>query len=126
MGERVAIIGSRDYPAGHLVRAHIEAMQGDTIIVSGGARGVDTLARQYAAEFGLVCVEFHPAWRRRDGNGTNKAAGFERNRLIVDYADRVVAFWDGNSPGTRSTISLARRAGKPVRIIYPDGRGGLD
>ena len=40
-----------------------------------------------------------------------------RNKQIVDYADHVVAFWDGNSKGTLSVINYAKKAGKPCDVI---------
>ena len=46
-----------------------------------------------------------------------RSAGFKRNALIVAESDEVVAFWDMKSKGTKSTIDLATKAGKPVRII---------
>lgn len=46
-----------------------------------------------------------------------KGAGMVRNKLIVRDAEKVVAFWDGESPGTRSTVEMARKAGKPVEIV---------
>jgi hypothetical protein len=51
-----------------------------------------------------------------------KSAGYRRNADIVKAADRIVAFWDGKSSGTKHTIKLAKQAGKPVEIHYPDGR----
>lgn len=81
-------------------------------IVSGGCRGTDKLAERYALEYGIPIVIFHPDW-----NKYGKAAGPIRNRQIVEYCDAVLAFWDGRSAGTKSTIVMARKAGKPIEII---------
>lgn len=87
-----------------------------TIIVSGGARGVDSYARGAAERYGLICIEVRPAWRRRDGT-QDKNAGHRRNSVIIDLADEVVAFWDGRSRGTEDSIVKAEYAKKPVQVI---------
>jgi len=56
---------------------------------------------------------------RPDWATFGKAAGYIRNRQIVADADRVVAFWDGHSRGTKSTIGIANRQGKPVEVYRP-------
>jgi hypothetical protein len=82
------------------------------IIVSGGARGADSLARRYAKKYELELVEHLPQWDRY-----GKAAGPLRNTLIINAADIVFAFWDGRSPGTRDTINQAISKGKRVITI---------
>lgn len=81
-------------------------------IVSGGAKGADTLGRQYAEEHGLEMIEHLPDWKKY-----GRAAGPLRNKLIVEDADAVIAFWDFEDRGTKSTIDLTRKAGKRLRII---------
>jgi predicted Rossmann fold nucleotide-binding protein DprA/Smf involved in DNA uptake len=81
-------------------------------IVSGGAKGADTIAESFAKVCRIPTKIFLPDW---DKHG--KAAGFIRNREIVDYCDMVIAFWDQKSKGTKNTIDTALKAGKPVWII---------
>lgn len=108
---KVAIIGSRDYPALDRVRQYIARLPADWTIVSGGARGVDQAAAKAAHEQGLHLIE-HPAdW------SLGRGAGFQRNHLIVNDCDYLVAFWDGVSRGTQHSISLAQAAGKRVYIV---------
>jgi predicted Rossmann-fold nucleotide-binding protein len=83
----------------------------ENIIVSGGARGVDSTAEKAAKENGLEVISFLPDW---DKNG--KSAGFLRNIQIIEEADSVVAFWDGVSLGTLHLITEATKRNKPVRI----------
>jgi hypothetical protein len=71
------------------------------IIVSGGANGADSLAKKYAKEHKIKIIEFLPNW---DKHG--KAAGFIRNKDIIEKSDILVAFWDGKSAGTLSSIKL--------------------
>lgn len=89
------------------VRTFVGGFSKDTVLVSGGARGVDSVAEGAARERGLE-VEIFPANWKKYG----KRAGFLRNEDIVKAADKVYAFWDGQSRGTRHTMELAKKAGK--------------
>lgn len=115
---KIAIIGSREkYLAApwivkQQVREYVEDLPRDTIIVSGGARGVDSYAEQAARGCGLPLTLFLADWATH-----GKAAGFIRNKLVVDEADRVVAFWDGESRGTANALKQARVLGKQIEIF---------
>jgi len=111
--KRIAIVGSREFPYKWMVHDYISAAVGmGWEIVSGGARGVDSWAADTADYYHLRLKVFHADW---DTHG--KRAGFLRNQDIVNYADEVVAFWDGNSKGTEHTVRLARDAGKLREVI---------
>ena len=112
MGTKIAIVGSRDYQHLDRVRAYVESLPPDTVIVSGGARGVDREAEVTAKRCGLKVIVFYANWDKY-----GKSAGMKRNQLIVNESDQVVAFWDGKSPGTKNTIDRAKRANKPIQII---------
>ena len=86
---------------------------GEDVIISGGAKGADSLAKRYAMITKIDYIEFPAKWDKY-----GKSAGFKRNQQIVDACDMVLAFWDGVSKGTKHTIELARRAKKPTFIIY--------
>jgi hypothetical protein len=111
---RVAIVGSRDYPHRARVKQYVVLLPSDTIVVSGGARGPDTWAVEAATARGM-----YPLVYRADWENLGRRAGFMRNQQIVETADRIVAFWDGESKGTKHTIDLARKAGKSVEVITP-------
>lgn len=116
---KVAIVGSRDYPDLQAVIDYVMALPEHDKVISGGARGVDTVAVETALKYRYdLDVEVFPALWEFHG----KKAGMMRNIDIVNAADRVVAFWDGKSSGTGHTIRLARKAGKPVEVIRPDGQ----
>jgi YspA, cpYpsA-related SLOG family len=110
---KVAIVGSREYPNLSKVRAYIQTLPPNIIIVSGGAKGVDKCAEKVAEFIGLQ-TEIYPA----DWHKFGKAAGMKRNQQIVEASDRVVAFWDGDSRGTKNTIDTAKKLGKGVTVIH--------
>ncbi len=146
--ERIAIVGSRGYPYPGLVAAYVGTLPQETVVVSGGARGVDVHAEGTAIAQGLTVVSFRPIkpdagiassfgpWtiiKKTFWSGfpvedllledyrffSFSQAAYFRNGLIVDASDRIEVWWDGVSPGTRNTIRLAEKAGKPVKIRRP-------
>lgn len=108
----IAIVGSRDYEDVSKVVAFVKELPKGTVVISGGARGVDTIAEASAQMFGLETKIFKADWATY-----GKQAGFLRNRQIVDLADRLVAFWDGQSRGTAHSIQLGYDKGIPVEVI---------
>ena len=82
------------------------------VIVSGGAKGADTYAREFAKKKGLKLIEYFPNYDKY-----GKGAPLERNKLIVDECDCVLAFWDGTSRGTKFTLDYAKEKNKPIKII---------
>jgi hypothetical protein len=118
MGERVAIVGSRGWPEGqsHRVTEYVLNLPAGTVVVSGGAKGVDSMAERVAERCGLDVHTIPADWLKH-----GRAAGPICNSEIVAACDRVVAFWDGESRGTADTIRKAKRAGKPVAVYRPYG-----
>lgn len=114
MIEYVCICGSREYPDEQQVLDYVAGLPNETVIISGGAPGVDSWAAGEARRRGMV-VHFYPADWKRYG----RQAGFLRNVEMVKAANRIVAFWDGRSRGTRHTIDIANREGKPCEVIRP-------
>ena len=105
---KIAIIGSRSIHNVDIGRYITDCDE----IVSGGAIGVDTCAAEYASTHGIKLKVFYPQYNRY-----GRAAPIMRNQDIVDYADRVIAFWDGTSKGTISTVRYAEHSGKACEII---------
>ena len=106
---KVAVIGSRTLSIDNL-EDYIP--QDCTEIVSGGAKGVDSSAAQFAKSRALKLTEFLPQY-----SVYGKAAPIVRNKQIVDYADCVLAFWDGVSKGTHSVIRYCEKLGKPYKML---------
>lgn len=117
---RIAIAGSRtvtDY--NQLIVAIAQAIKQGIVtpassfeIVSGGAKGVDTLARRYASELNYKLTEMKPIYL----GPKDRAAPLRRNTDIALYSDVLIAVWDGTSPGTKHMISEMKKLDKPTYI----------
>lgn len=107
---KLAIIGSRTL---HVENLALYLPSDVTEIVSGGAVGIDKDSEKYANENGIKLTVFLPQYSRFKGGATHV-----RNKEIVNYADRVLAFWDGSSKGTASVIEYCRKVGKEVTVIH--------
>lgn len=109
MKYKIAIVGSRGLRvdvAKYIPPEYCAA------VISGGARGIDTCAREYAHKYNIPLIEHLPQY---DTYG--RKAPLVRNKLIVEDADIVVAFWDGQSTGTIYTVNYAKELGKPVKLL---------
>lgn len=118
---KLAIIGGRDFGDYDLLRRTISRHFWEfgnpfflvTEIVSGGAKGADSLGTRFAREQDLKLTEYLPDWEKY-----GKRAGFIRNEDIIKNSDFVLAFWDSVSKGTGNSLSIAKRLKKPTLIIY--------
>ncbi len=106
-----AVIGSRSFTNYPLLKQTLDQYT-ISLIVSGGARGADQLGEQYAMEKGLPTLILKPDY---DTHG--RKAPLLRNLDIIDAAEQVVAFWDGQSRGTAHALTYARKKGKHIHII---------
>lgn len=106
---KIAVIGSRGLKVNNLEKYLPRDV---TEIVSGGARGIDTCARDYALANGLKLTEFLPEYQKY-----GRGAPLKRNLKIIDYADEVLAFWDGQSHGTKYVIEECRKKNKKVTVM---------
>ncbi len=106
---RVAVIGSRNLSVENL-GAYLPC--DTTEIISGGAKGVDTCARNYALSHGIKITEYLPEYKKY-----GRAAPLKRNIIIIQNADLVLAFWDGKSKGTKFVIDSCEKLGVEVRVV---------
>lgn len=112
---RLAIVGSRSFNNYNLLKESIDTNYGDCeieCIVSGGARGADRLGAKYASDNGIELIEHKPEWDKY-----GKKAGFIRNRYIISDCTHCIAFWDGESHGTKHDIDLCEEMGKPCTVV---------
>lgn len=118
---RIVVAGSRAITDDYVVREAIREAPftfRNVEVVTGGAEGVDSAAKQLASErMQLDYREFEPEW---DEHG--RAAGPIRNQEMAQYADALVAVWDGESSGTRNMIENALGHGLDVYVRQVDGK----
>lgn len=110
---KAAIIGSRGLKVDNLEKYISKEV---TEIISGGACGVDTSAREYAVSHGLKLTEFLPEYSLY-----GRAAPLKRNISIIENADIVLAFWDGKSRGTKFVIDACRKRKVLLAVYLFDG-----
>ena len=122
MDVKMAIVGSRNTGTVDFSLVMDELRQRVknpiTEIISGGAKGYDTMAAAWAILRGISVTELRPDYQKY-----GRAATFIRNRAIVDSADIVVAFWDGKSRGTKYTIDYAEKKNKEIIIVNTEKDG---
>ena len=105
---KVAIVGSRNLYVDDLGKY---LPQNVTEIISGGARGIDSCARNYAMDHRIKLTEILPEYEKY-----GRSAPLKRNILIITKADFVIAFWDGKSRGTKFVIDNCKRLEIPVTV----------
>ena len=112
--------GGRDFNDYTLLSENLRSLQtyelsgfGEGLrIVSGMARGADSLAVTYAKEHEIELIKMPADWDR-----FGKSAGYRRNKEMADISQGLLAFWDGQSRGTKHMIDIARRQGLNVRVV---------
>ena len=109
---KLLIIGSRTI-SGFDLKGYIPPET--TMIISGGAEGIDSEAEHYADRHRLSKLILRPQYQL-----FGRAAPIRRNEEMVDYADAVLAIWDGVSRGTANTIAYAQKKEKPLTVIRVD------
>ncbi len=83
-----------------------------TVIVCGGANGVDRLAEEYADRHRISKIVLQPQYEKY-----GRAAPLKRNEDMVNTCDMILVLWDGVSKGSQYTIEYAKKLGKPLRVI---------
>jgi len=116
--KKIIIAGSRGYSDykdfSHWLDLCFAKVKQPIEIVSGGAIGPDSMGERYARENGHKLKQFLPQWKLHG----KRAAPFIRNKDMGDYADRLIAFWDGKSKGTKNMIEYMRKLKKKIQVIY--------
>lgn len=110
---KVAIVGSRSLKIENL---DLYLPQNISEIVSGGAKGIDICAREYALRNNIILKEILPDYKRY-----GRGAPLKRNLEIIEYADIVVSFWDGKSKGTKYVIDNCYKTGKGITVYIVEG-----
>lgn len=121
---KIIIAGSRlimDFM--HVQRAIELAAFPVSLVVSGAARGVDTMGENWAKMCRIPVIRMPAQWRDKDGT-LDKQAGLKRNSEMARYADGLIAVWDGRSTGTAHMIQQANHYGLAPFIYVYDARPG--
>ena len=109
---KVIIAGSRTITDYQVVEEAIKESGFNIVeVVSGKAKGIDRLGELYAELNDLYIKPFWADWHRY-----GKAAGPIRNKNMADYADGLIAIWDGQSRGTKNMIDIARSKGLKIYV----------
>ena len=114
---RVIVAGGRGFNDYQKLERHLncffsEWQSPDYSIVSGAANGADKLGERYAKENNYQLTRFPAQWKKY-----GRSAGYRRNEVMAVNADALVAFWDGQSRGTKHMIDTAKSKGLNVKII---------
>jgi len=110
------IAGSRSFKNHDLIDDAVDASKFSiSEVVSGGARGVDKMGEEWALDTGRGLKIFPANWDK-----FGKSAGYRRNVEMAEYADALIAIWDGESKGTEHMINLAYQRELKVFVYRPE------
>lgn len=119
---RLIIAGGRDFTDRSMMSRKLSKILGGAdlgfgyeypdVVLCGGARGADTLGKEWAKRHGVEVEMYHADW-----NGLGRRAGYVRNEAMAINATHLIAFYDGVSKGTGHMITLARKHGVEVKIV---------
>ena len=114
---RIGIVGSRRRTDREAIEACVAKLAAGTVVITGGARGPDQWAEEAARSRGLAVVVYKPDLEGVRARWEAADRHYARNQLIVDEADRIIAFVaPDRRGGTEDTIRRAVRVGKPVEV----------
>ncbi|MEK3955925.1 MULTISPECIES: DUF2493 domain-containing protein [unclassified Psychrobacillus] len=112
---RLVIAGGREFSDYEFLKREVDQFvlgAEEVIVISGKARGADSLGEKYAKERGYGLEDYPANWKL-----FGKRAGFVRNRQMGESADAVICFWDGYSKGTKHMIDLAKELDRKLLVV---------
>lgn len=116
--KKFMICGSRTISDKNFIFSEIEKCWNENlnsepiILVEGEAKGVDSIAKEWAISKGFELEAHRPDWKRY-----GRGAGIIRNKEMVDTSDFVLILWDGKSKGTASDIKFCEKLGKKNKVV---------
>lgn len=118
---KICIAGGRDFAdydvLVEVVDQILTKISEPIIIISGKAKGADSLGERYAREHDIEVLLFPADWKRH-----GKGAGPIRNAQMAEAADMLIAFWDGSSKGTKNMIGQMQKQKKPFKVFDYKGK----
>lgn len=126
---KVAIVGSRTVTNLKAIEAAVKASKFKvTEVVCGMAKGADLLGKTWAEQNSIPVKEFPAQWDDLEAEGAiikqgpygryNSRAGYDRNKRMAEYAEAVIACWDGKSKGTEMMLEIAEKLGLKIYVYY--------
>ena len=115
---KFAVVGSRNIKDYQIVKEILDEYT-ISLIISGGAHGIDMLSERYANNHQIPTKIYPAEWEKY-----GRSAGMIRNEYIINDADKVISIWDGKSNGTKNSINHAKRLKKPL-FLYTLTSSGL-
>ena len=110
---KLAIVGSRTWKDWLAIHSRISKLK-PSMVITGGAAGADRMAMDSAERNNIWLEVYYPEWDK-----FGRKAGAVRNKQIVDACDKLIAFWDGKSKGTKISIDMAESKGKLMEVVLP-------
>ncbi len=113
----IAVVGSRDFGDKSLVDETLfnELTRQNDVVITGGAKGVDTWVKEFCKMNATPCKIIRPI------NPSKKLDYLFRNVEILTLADKIIAFWNGTSKGTKFVIDYANARDKEIEVIEIGG-----
>ena len=114
MAHKIMVCGSRTINDENLIFSKLDEClmkYPDMILVSGGAKGVDSIGEKWAKNNHVFIEQHKPEWDKY-----GRGAGIVRNKTMVEVSSHVLIFWDGVSKGTKSDIDFCRKLNKPFSL----------
>ena len=112
---KLAIVGSRGWKDWIAVLSRVHKLKPD-VVITGGAAGADRMGMDAAERCNVFVEVYYPDWKKY-----GRRAGAVRNKQIVDACDKLIAFWDGASPGTKISIDMAKAQNKLLEVVTAQG-----
>ncbi len=121
---KLVVFGSRSFDNKERIYRILDCIYSETPeleIISGTARGADSLGEEWASDRGVLCHYYPADWSQ------GKSAGHRRNAVMADVAEQGLCFWDGESPGTKGMLGFMKQRGKGVMLekYVPVVKGNL-
>lgn len=118
----LAIVGSRTFADNVLFEETIQEFivrhEMPIKVVSGGAKGADTMGENWAKRMGITLQVFKPRWKYPLSGKYDPGAGLKRNTDIIKACTHVNAFPSKKGRGTQDSIRKAKEMGKPCIVKW--------
>lgn len=114
--KKIIVAGSREFDNYEYLKTkldyYLQNIKEEIVIISGGAKGADTLGETYAKEKGYQIKQYLANWVK-----FGKQAGYIRNKEMALIADYCIVFWDDKSKGSKHMIDLALKYRLKVKVV---------